>query len=145
MATWAAGEELDATKLSTYAGSPTTRTSNVGTFTGTNTLTDTITVPLVSGRRYLIVWDGEFQSSVAADYVRSQIHEDSTSGTIIQLRQVYIPVINQAWPVIMQTLYTAVATGNKTFVAASRRLSGTGNITAIANSSSPTLFYVENA
>jgi hypothetical protein len=142
---WFAGERITADKLVTQIGEPVVRETNVGTFTTTNTQTDTITVPMVDGRRYKIVWDGGYQSSVAADLVRAQLHEDSTSGTVIQLRQTAAPIINQLFPVIMQAFYTAVATGNKTFVAAARRLSGTGNITAIANANSPTLFYVENA
>lgn len=146
MATWSAGERLDAVKLSTYAGDPLTRETNVGTFTTTRTILDTITVPVVAGRRYRLTWDGEFQSSVAGDLVRAQIHDGAlTTDTVIQLRQVQCPIINQAFPVIMRCFFTASVTGNETFVATAARLTGTGNITAIANSQSPTLFEVENA
>lgn len=146
MSTWSAGERIDAVKLSTYAGDPLTREVNVGTFTTTRTVLDTITVPVVSGRRYKIVWDGEFQSSVAADLIRGQIQDGAlTTDPTLQLRQVACPVLNQAFPLIMQCYFTATVTGNEVFTATAARLTGTGNITAIANASSPTLFYVENA
>lgn len=146
MATWSAGERLDAVKLSTHAGDPVIREVNVGTFTTTRTILDTITVPVVAGRRYRILWDGEFQSSVAADLVRGQIHDGAlTTDPAIQLRQVGCPVLNQAYPLIMRCYFNATVTGNETFVATAARLTGTGNITAIANANSPTLFYVENA
>lgn len=143
---WLAGERIVADKLSTYTGEPVVRETNVGTFTTTRTILDTISVPVVNGRRYKIVWDGEFQSTVAGDLVRAQIHDGAaTTDTVIQLRQPYLGVANQAIPVIMQCYFTATATGNETFVATAARLSGTGNILAIANANSPTLFYVENA
>lgn len=145
MATWEAGERIVADKLSTYAGEPEIREANTATFTTTNLQQDSITVPLVSGRRYKVVWDGEFQSTVIGDSVRAELREDSSTGTIIQLRQTAIDKDLQAYPNFMQTFYTATATGDKTFVVVARRIDGTGTITGIANSQSPTLFYVENA
>jgi hypothetical protein len=146
MSTWSPGERIDAVKLSTYAGDPLTREVNTGTFTTTRTILDTITVPVVAGRRYKIVWDGEFQSSVANDLIRGQLHDGpATTDPAIQLRQLTCPVLNQAFPLIMQCWFNATVTGNETFIATAARLTGSGTITGIANTSSPTLFYVENA
>lgn len=144
--TFRAGERADAGKMSQYTGEPEIREANTGTFTTTRTILDTITVPVVDGRRYKIVWDGEFQSSVAGDLVRAQLHDGAlTTDPVIQLRQVHCPILNQAFPCIMQAFFDATATGDETFVATAARLTGTGNITGIANAQSPTLFYVENA
>lgn len=142
---WAAGERITADKLSTYAGEPVIRETNTGGFTTTETVVDTLVVPVVSGRRYKIVWDGEYQSSVAGDLVRGQLREDSVSGTAIQLRQTNCSIVTQAFPIRLEAFWTASSTGNKTFVATGDRISGGGTITGIAVAGSPTNFYAENA
>lgn len=147
MATVNAGVRLTADRISTYAGEPEIRETNSSTFTTVALQTDDIVVPVVAGRRYKVVWDGEFQSSAGAlgELVRVSLREDTSSGTVIQLRQAGLMVTAQAYPVLLQAFYTAVSTGNKTFVVTAVRQAGAGTYTAIANAQSPTLFYVENA
>jgi hypothetical protein len=144
MATWSAGERLDAVKLSTYAGDPLVRETNVGPFTTVETVLDTITVPVVAGRRYRVVWDGGLGSTVAGDVTRNRLREDALGGTQIQLRQTHCATAGQVFSSRMEAFYIADATEDKTFVATSARLSGTGTISA-TGVGAPVLFYVENA
>lgn len=123
-------------------GTPSERTTSSGTFTA-ETQIDTITVPLVDGRKYKITWLGHISSSVADGYARCRIRQDSSSGTQIQLRQVITGVAAQSFPVPMIVYYTATATADKTFVVTCNRQAGTGNITAAAAVDTPTVLFVE--
>jgi len=139
-----AGYRIDAGRIpGELIGDVLTRTANVGTFTVETTL-DTLVVPLVSGRRYWITWNGAAQSSVADGAVRFRIREDTSAGTQIALRQAPMnAVVNQSFGVHMRALYTAVATANKTFVITGVRQNGTGNITAVASTDAPTFTWAE--
>ena len=121
----------------------TTRTSNVGTFT-VETLLDSVTASLVSGKTYRVRYYVRLFSSVADGIARFRIHEDSISGTVLAITQLYTAVtVNQSFPTYIEVLYTAVATGDKTFVATGIRQTGTGNLTAQAATDAPTYLYVE--
>jgi hypothetical protein len=121
----------------------TTRTSSVGTFT-VETLLDSVTASLVSGKTYRVRYYVRLFSSVADGIARFRIREDSTSGTVLAITQLYTTVtINQSFPTYIEVLYTAVATGDKTFVATGIRQTGTGNLTAQAATDAPTYLYVE--
>lgn len=141
-----AGQEVVAGRIPGESiGTPSSRTSNVGTFTTTETEIDTITVPVVSGRTYRIVLDAQVQSSVADGGVRGRIREDSVpAGTQLALRHAPTNAIaNQSFLLRIEARYVAVSTANKTFKASAIRQAGTGNITAVASADAPTLFYVE--
>ena len=115
----------------------TTRTSASSTFTA-ETVVDSVTASLVSGRKYRIVHASRAQSSVADGYVRGRIREDSISGTIIQIGQIPTTIAaNQSAVLILETEFTAVASASKTFVATMVRQAGTGNITAHAATDTP--------
>lgn len=145
MATWSAGDRITADRDSTYAGEPEIREVNSSAFTTTETEVDTITVPVVEGRRYKVVWRPAFFSTVANDHVRGILREDSLTGTAIQTVNITTPIGGQAFPMTLEAFHTAAATGDKTFVGSGDRIAGTGNITAQASSTNPTLLYVENA
>lgn len=119
------------------------RTTTPATFTA-ETAVDTVTAALVSGRRYAIHWYANVQSSVAADQVGIKIREDSVSGT--QMTNQRAPVLTTAgvaYPVAQYAEFTAVSTGNKTFVGTMVRSVGTGNITAGASATQQAHIYVE--
>lgn len=105
-----------------------TETSNTSTFTTTETVTDDVTVSLVNGERYLVEFNGAFQTSVAGDDVTARIREDNLAGTQLQgeRRDILAGSINQYW--YIRAEYTATATGSKTFVVTGVRSSGSGNI-----------------
>ena len=121
----------------------TTRTSASAAFTA-ETLLDSVTANLVIGRIYRIVWHGRAQSTVADGYARARIREDSLTGTQLQLAQVITsPAAAQSFPLMMETQFTAISTGSKTFVATMARQAGTGNVSSFAATDTPTYLYVE--
>lgn len=145
MATWNAGDRITADELSTYAGEPEIREINSSAFTTAETEVDTITVPVVNGRRYKVVWRPAFFSTVANDHVRGAIREDDLAGTALYVQNITTPISGQAFLMHLEGFYTATATEDKTFIGTGDRITGTGTITGQAASSNPTLLYVENA
>jgi hypothetical protein len=141
MALVAAGERVRASKLSPRIGT-TVATASTGTFTA-ETLCDSITVPLIDGQVYKIVWATLMQSSVAADNARVRIREDSITGTQLQVFRIGLPVSGTGFPAFVYAEYTAAATGSKTFVGTGERASGTGNISRVASATSPTYLFVD--
>lgn len=133
----------DVDKLLNRRLQTTTRTSNSGTFTAETSL-DTVTASLTSGRRYKVVYLARIQSSVADGYTRGRIREDNVSGTQLVDGQMPTTIAaNQSIILALECEYTAVSTGSKTFAATAQRQAGTGNLTATASATSPTLLYVE--
>ena len=144
MATWNAGDRITADKLTRYAGEPEIREINSGSYTA-ETLLDTITVPVVDGRRYKIVWDSEIVSSVNAtsETDRVRIREDTTTGTVLQTRTIALPNAVAA-PARAEARFTATVTEDKTFVVTGSQLGGTGSHISGGNASAPTSLAVEN-
>lgn len=104
----------------------TTNTASSGTYTAVETITDTITVAVVTGRVYEIVHTGGWRSTVALDVQDTWIREDNVAGTVIQRNRIGMPTASGTIQGIMRTFWTAGATGNKTFVVTGQRYSGTG-------------------
>lgn len=119
------------------------RTTASAGFTATETVTDTVTAALVAGRTYRVSARLLVGSTVAADSSRVTIREDSVSGTQMQQIRVYIPITSTVFPATLESEYTAVASGNKTFVATGQRASGTGTITHGAVATQPVYLYVD--
>lgn len=115
------------------------------TFTTTETLVQSVTASLVSGRTYRIRWVGCFNSTVADDVVLGQIREDSVSGTVLQTGRVSIPLASSStgWHCYLEAYYTAGSTGSKTFVATGDRVAGTGTCHREASAARPTILYVQ--
>lgn len=123
----------------------TTRTeSDSSTFTA-ETLIDSVTASLISGNVYRVRWVSSMQSSVANDTVNARIREDDLVGTqLVVRREVSTVTTAGSGPdTSVETEYTAVATGDKTFVATGARSTGTGNITAEGSANTPRLLYVD--
>lgn len=121
------------------------RTVNSASITTTDTVTDTVTAPLVSGRRYLVVAYILLRSTVANDTVVSRIREDGLTGTqLLSLRTSILTTGSATNHVCrLEVFFVAVATADKTFVSTSIRGSGSGTITAVAGTSDPAHIYVE--
>lgn len=120
----------------------TIRTTNTSTFTA-ETLINSVTAALESGKTYRVRWVANVASSVLGDLTRTRIREDNLAGTQLQLRNVGVPNGGTDFPVALEVEYTAGSTGNKTFAATCQRVSGTGNIACNANASQPIYFYVD--
>lgn len=117
-------------------------TSSSGTFTTTETVVDTVTAPLITGKLYEVLWTTNAQSSVANDVVLARIREDALAGTQIMDGRVDASAANVNFLVALRVIYTAVATGNKTFVGTFVRSSGTGNVLRYAAATSPSTLSV---
>lgn len=138
-----AGDQLVAGRIPGERITTATETADSSTFTS-ETQIGSITAPLVSGRTYRVRCNASVGSSVNADTVLVRIREDNTSGTQIHLNTGAIYTTGNIPRVIpLEAEYTAVSTGNKTFVVTAQRLSGTGNIRREALSNWPQLFYVD--
>jgi hypothetical protein len=121
----------------------TTRTTTSATFTTTETSINTVVAALENGKTYQIRWVTEGRSSVAADTAKFRLREDTVSGTILQAVNTALPVASTDFQAVLEVEYTAVATGNKTFVGTCARNSGTGNVSVSATANEPHYLYVE--
>lgn len=121
----------------------TIRTTTSATFTTTETSINTVTAALETGKVYQIRWATEARSSVADDTAKFRIREDTISGTILQETVVVTPVASTDFPAILEGEFTAVSTGNKTFVGTCVRNTGSGNISVSATSNAPHYLYVD--
>jgi hypothetical protein len=124
----------------------TIRTSDTASVTTTETVSDSVTAFLTSGRTYAVVWVTGVTSDVAADSIFCRIREDSISGNILSVNRVHSPLTNGAgsrWPSYNYVEFTAASTGNKTFVSTFVRASGTGNVKVTAGTTTQTYLFVE--
>jgi len=119
----------------------TTRTTNTATFTAETSI-NTVTAALENGKTYAVTWKTNGSSTVAGDRARFRIREDTVGGTQLDLAHVTCDAATVDYPVILYYEYTAVATGNKTFVGTCVRQAGTGNLAVNANASQPNYLYV---
>lgn len=119
--------------------------SDSATFTTTETVVQSVTGSLQTGRTYRVRWVGAFNSTVDDDVVLGQIREDSISGTVLQTGRCSVAVggSSTGWHCYLEAYYTAVATGFKTFVATGDRVAGTGTCNRDASSQRPTILYVQ--
>jgi hypothetical protein len=122
----------------------TRREVNGPTFTTTETVIDSVTAALVNGATYRIRWKVRVNPGTAGNDVQMAIREDNVSGTFIDAVAVDLPIINRTPFMFLEGEYTAVATGNKTFVGTGDRVAGSGaNDTPIASAASKSFLYVD--
>lgn len=138
-----AGQRLVAGRIPGEQIAITTNTTDSGTWTTTETVTDSVTAALVTGRTYSVHWFGAMVSTVAADITLVRMREDDVTGTLMTERSVYIPSTSSAgFGFMLECRYTAAATANKTFVVAGIRNGGTGTQHADATATRPRILYV---
>lgn len=142
--TSSAGFQLTAGRIPGERIATTTSTSDVGTFTTTETQLDAVTAALVSGRVYKVVWEGAGVSDAIDTTMLVRIRENNTSGTIIQERNFYIPTgSSSGYAMHLSVPYTAVSTANKTFVITGTRNGGSGNLLAEGAANHPRQLFVD--
>jgi hypothetical protein len=107
-------------------GTPSIQTSDGPSVTATsNTLVDSITVPVEQGRRYKLSAIVPMTAVTADNAFFVLLLEDSVSGTQLVYGTFYASVANGGHVINVWTYWTAPTTGNKTFVLAVRRNGGT--------------------
>lgn len=119
------------------------------TFTTTTTVIVSCVAQLVAGRTYRVklVTHIGLASPTTADSASLGIREDSVSGTELQgLNSLPLPSSTAAGHYgQLETDYTAVATGSKTFVGTAVRNAGTGTLRREAAGIRPTILSVDYA
>jgi hypothetical protein len=106
-------------------------TATTGAFNTTETVTDNVAANLVTGAVYEVMWTGGIQATTATDTLLYRIRGDNLAGTQLAGGR-YVPnTTSSAGPLTLRALYTAVATGSKTFVVTMQRNAGAGNFTRI--------------
>lgn len=119
-------------------------TSDTSTFTTTETVIDSVTAALVSGRTYRIRFYAGFATTVNDSFVIAKIREDNLTGTTLMERNTALNTTSAAGIfVVTEAEYTAVSTGNKTFVTTGQRNGGTGTLHADGAATRPRYLYVE--
>jgi hypothetical protein len=119
-------------------------TADSGTFTTTETVVSSVVAALVSGRTYRVRWVGGCVTTVANDVYLCRLREDSLVGTALMERNRVIGTTSASGEALeCEVEYTAVATGNKTFVSTGVRNGGTGTLHADATASRPRYLYVD--
>lgn len=142
----AAGRIVTVADFQRLVGAAANRTANSATFTTTEVVLDTITVSLVAGTAYRIIWDSAVSSTTGAlsEAFRGRIRDTNVAGTELQVRTYGLPIANTAFATRVEAEFTASSTGAKTFVATGHRLpAGAGTLTSTAGGTAPTLFRVE--
>jgi hypothetical protein len=138
-----AGFQLVAGRIPGERIATTTRTSSTAGFTTTETVSDTVTAPLVSGRTYKVTAWVLCRTNTANDSMNVRIREDNLTGTEMQAARIYLPIITTTFVAPLEALYTAVSTGDKDFVVTGVRASGTGTLLLAAAATQPVYLYVD--
>jgi hypothetical protein len=138
----AAGESLVAGRFPGERIGTSIRTSSVSTFTA-ETEVQTISVGLIAGRTYKVVYRGTVQSTVAGDSARSRIREDSVTGTQLNSYRVDVDQSGAGYSADIEAEYTPAADETKTFSVTAERAAGTGSLTAAAAGTQPCYLYVD--
>jgi len=122
-------------------------TSDSSTFTTSETDIGTITVSLISGVVYEVECEAHVSSSTAGDTVTCRIRQDNTTGTEIQVvsANTVSTTGNRPVAVPLRALYTAGATGSKTFVVTAVRQNGAGNVFRDVSGVAPMIITVRVA
>jgi hypothetical protein len=120
-------------------------TSNSGGIGTTETVIQTVTAALVSGRIYRVTSDFGYQVSTntSSDHWSIKIREDNLTGTQIQARRCHSSTNSSSMPYHIEVEFTAVSTGNKTFVVTADLSSGAGLFNLVALADQPAYFYVD--
>lgn len=139
-----AGQQLTAGRVPGERIATTTETSDSSTFTTTETELLSATAALVSGRTYRVRGVFNLESSTGSDEVRVRLREDDTSGTLLQSGDREVPTSSSfGYLTLMESEYTASATGDKTFVITGVRSSGSGTDKRGSSSARPAYLYVD--
>lgn len=138
-----AGEKILASDVQTRIVTD-TQTTDSANYTTTETTVQTVTAALVAGRVYKIVAQSRASSSTGTDTIVARLREDTSTGT--ELQSYFVDVSGSTTigaAVVMEALYTAVGTGNKTFVLTGVRSVGAGNCRLEASPLRPSYLYVD--
>jgi hypothetical protein len=134
--TGAASVTIDGNPVISRVGSNTNIADE--TFTNVEKVTDSVTFNAISGVTYGIKLDAAYKSTVAGDIATIRIRENNVSGaTVRAISKNVDPGFNTECGAY--TEWIATSSGTKTFVVTGLRASGTGTVTRIGSSISPSI------
>lgn len=124
------------------------RTADVSVTTP-ETIADSLTVTLLAGRRYEIVWTGVTYSTSAGDSYAVRLRYAAgaavtSAGTMIVERSLVCPTNNGATPTTIVWEINGIAAGQTTFGCFLVRTFGGGTIRSSASADNKTAFYIKD-
>jgi hypothetical protein len=128
-------------------GDPTIVTSDSSSFTTEVVVMTLADRPLVAGRTYQVWCMARWGSSVSTDQIVCRLKPTDVSGTTMQLGQ-QIGSGNSSFgygPLPLMAFWTAITTGNQTFVVTAERNGGTGSCRLDAAALTPALMWCQYA
>ena len=143
--TWVAGDTLTASDINTYgrAGQEAGYTEITATSSAFTAEADvsglSVTWTAISGRTYMIIFDGAVQSSVANDVI--YIYITTSANTHVQELQTLCPVATRVHHVHGFARETGLS-GSVTYKIRAERVVGTGSTVVIAASAYPASIQV---
>jgi hypothetical protein len=128
-------------------GTPTIVTSDSSGFTSEVVVMTLADRPLVAGRTYQVWCLARWGSSVATDQIVCRIRPDDVSGAMMQLgQQIGGGTSSFGYgPLPLMAFWTAITTGNQTFVVTGDRNGGTGTCRLDASPANPALLWCQYA
>lgn len=142
--TFVVGATLTAAQQNNFprglAATPVTSTTTDSTITAEEVQL-TYVFSAVSGRNYLLTYSEPSISSTVASTITARLRESSLVGTNINSTQLY-SVSGFSGQVVMQTMYTATASGSLTIVATLQSSAGTATATRLS-SRFPELYAID--
>lgn len=139
-----AGQQLVAGRIPGERIATDIDTSDSAGFTTTVTQMMAVTGALVIGRIYKVVVHANLQTTVAGDIVSLEINENTVAGATVAATSIELPsTTGRGYKADLEFEYTAVATGNKTFVFAGSRGGGSGTVNMHAAGASPAYMYID--
>lgn len=132
--------------LTRVIGTPTVATADLSAISsGSNTIIDSLTVPVEAGRRYKLLAYIPYTVGVTGERHYLLLCEDSVSGTQISYATISESSTTGNSAKTVWAYWTAPSTGDKTFVSCTRRASGSGAITIRGSGGQPRILTLEAA
>lgn len=121
------------------------QTSDSANIGATETVVQSVTASLVSGRTYRVRWFSGVNTDTNNAQYNAILREDNLAGTARDVHRKRIEVLGSSigWWSTLEVHHTAGSTGNKTFVVTLQRVSGSGNVWREAGTNHPSRFYVD--
>ncbi len=141
-----AGGRIYASDINRRVGTTTATSNASATSSTTESVVDTVTVSVVSGRRYRIRSVFPHQHSVASDRFFILLREGTTTaGAQLAYATTFGHTTGQVDVVTPEVDWVASSTGSQSFCVCARRTVGTGTLTPIGGATQPRSLTVELA
>lgn len=139
-----AGDPIYASDINLRKGTTEGTSDIAATSYSTEAVLDTVTVSVVSGKRYQIRAFVPYTGTVAADAFLVRIRAGTTTaGTQLVYDTAEIHTISRVYDLVIIAEWTASSTGSQSFVTTANRSAGTGNLTVKGASSDIRLLSVD--